>query len=156
LSASYQFVHRAANGAISRSSHSCPVQQRCRESPLCEFGFLAACARSVENAASAQSSVLPRGGKTSHSWRVQQGSEVEFTHCGLCCRSLKSVQRLQLVRQLFIWSVPVQHSWLRFRTCQQFQSEECARVCLLKFHPASISMTSQDHEASPNPQTCGW
>jgi hypothetical protein len=26
--------------------------------------------------------VLPRGGKTSHSCRVQQGSEVEFTDCG--------------------------------------------------------------------------
>jgi hypothetical protein len=59
-------------------------------SPVCEFGFLAACARSVENAASAKNSVLPRGGKTSHSCRVQQGSEVEFTDCGQSEHSLQA------------------------------------------------------------------
>ena len=49
------------------------------ESPLCESDFPAACARSVENAASAQNLVLLRSGKTSHSGKVQQGSGVEFT-----------------------------------------------------------------------------
>ena len=52
------------------------------KSPLCEFGFPAACALSVGNAAVARILVLPRGGKTGYSRRAQQGSAVEFTHCG--------------------------------------------------------------------------
>lgn len=48
-------------------------------SPMWEFAFLAACARSEGNAASAKDSVLPRSGKTSHSRRVERGSKVEVT-----------------------------------------------------------------------------
>lgn len=36
-------------------------------SPLCEFGFRAACARSAENAASAEKLEMQRDGETSHS-----------------------------------------------------------------------------------------
>ena len=50
-------------------------------SPLCEFAFLAAFARSEGNAALAKNSVLPRSGKTSHSRSVERGSKVELTDC---------------------------------------------------------------------------
>jgi hypothetical protein len=51
-------------------------------SPICEFGILAARARSKENAAIAKSSVPPRGGKTGHSCKAQQDKSVELTDCG--------------------------------------------------------------------------
>jgi hypothetical protein len=50
---------------------------------MCEYGFLAARARSTENAAIANSSTPPRGGKTGHSCKVQQDKSVELTDCGL-------------------------------------------------------------------------
>jgi hypothetical protein len=49
------------------------------ESPICEFGFLAARARSIENAAIAKSSAPPRGRKTGHSCKAQQDKSVELT-----------------------------------------------------------------------------
>jgi hypothetical protein len=49
---------------------------------MCEYGFLAARARSTENAAIAKSSTPPRGGKTGHSCKVQQDKSVELTDCG--------------------------------------------------------------------------
>ena len=52
------------------------------QSPICEFGILAARARSKENAAIAKSSVPPRGGKTGHSCKAQQDKSVELTDCG--------------------------------------------------------------------------
>jgi hypothetical protein len=51
-------------------------------SPICEFGILAARARSTENAAIAKSSVPPRGGKTGNSCKAQQDKSVELTDCG--------------------------------------------------------------------------
>jgi hypothetical protein len=50
---------------------------------MCEYGFLAARARSTENAAIAKSSTPPRGGKTGHSCKAQQDKSVELTDCGL-------------------------------------------------------------------------
>jgi hypothetical protein len=59
-------------------------------SPICEFGILAARARSTENAAIAKSSVPPRGGKTGHSCKAQQDKSVELTDCGQTGPSLKA------------------------------------------------------------------
>jgi hypothetical protein len=57
-------------------------QRTAVQSPICEFGILAARARSTENAAIAKSSVPPRGGKTGHSCKAQQDKSVELTDCG--------------------------------------------------------------------------
>ena len=61
---------------------------------MCEYGFLAARARSTENAAIAKSSVPPRGGKTGHSCKAQQDKSVELTDCGQRVNSLQLRQRL--------------------------------------------------------------
>ena len=61
---------------------------------MCEYGFLAARARSTENAAIAKSSTPPRGGKTGHSCKAQQDKSVELTDCGLSCRSQNLNRRL--------------------------------------------------------------
>jgi hypothetical protein len=50
---------------------------------MCEYGFLAARARSTENAAIAKSSTPPRGRKTGQSCKAQQDKSVELTDCGL-------------------------------------------------------------------------
>ena len=50
-------------------------------SPLCEFGFSVARARRTENAASAKSSALPRGGKTGHSCKTQQDKFADLIDC---------------------------------------------------------------------------
>jgi hypothetical protein len=63
-------------------------------SPMCEYGFLAARARSTENAAIAKSSTPPRGGKTGHSCKVQQDKSVELTDCGQSVNSQHLRQRL--------------------------------------------------------------
>jgi hypothetical protein len=58
-------------------------------SPMFEYGFLAARARSTENAAIAKSSTPPRGGKTGHSCKAQQDKSVELTDCGQSVFSLR-------------------------------------------------------------------
>jgi hypothetical protein len=64
------------------TGHSWIAQRTAGLSPICEFGILAARARSKENAAIAKSSVPPRGGKTGHSCKAQQDKSVELTDCG--------------------------------------------------------------------------
>ncbi len=80
--ASFQFVRAVANGAISRSGNSCPVQRRCQESPTCEFEFSAARALSAKIAACVRYRVPVRSGKTGHSYRPLRGSVIEFIGCG--------------------------------------------------------------------------
>lgn len=82
-SAPYQFVRAAANGAIFRSGHSCLVRRRCRKSPQRKSSFFAACARSAEFSASAQSSAPQRGWKLGHSNIAQLGSSEQLTDRGL-------------------------------------------------------------------------
>ena len=64
------------------SSLSCGVQRKLAVSQICEFGILAARARSKKNAAIEKSSVPPRGGKTGNSCKAQQDKSVELTDCG--------------------------------------------------------------------------
>ena len=73
------------NGPLSKNHRSQISEFFNKTSPLREFDFLAACARSAENAARAQDPVPPRKGKTSHSWKLQQRPEVAFTDCGTKC-----------------------------------------------------------------------
>ena len=61
---------------------------------MCEYGFLAARARSTENAAIAKSSTPPRGGKTGHSCKAQQDKSVELTDCGTRTKPLSRYCRL--------------------------------------------------------------
>ena len=71
------------------TAHSGPLsgpQRTAAPSPICEFGILAARARSEENATIAKSSLPPRGGKTGHSCKAQQDKSVEVTDCGQICR----------------------------------------------------------------------
>jgi hypothetical protein len=63
------------------SGHSCSTQLRTAKSPICEFDFFAARARSTGNAAIAKSFAPPRGEKTGHSCKPQQDKSVEFTDC---------------------------------------------------------------------------
>ena len=77
-----EFRQGAANGMRSRTGHRCTARRRSRKSPFCEFGFPAARARSTENAASAKSSALPRGGRTGHSCKTQQDQFGDLTDCG--------------------------------------------------------------------------
>jgi hypothetical protein len=74
-------------------------------SPICEFGILAARARSTENAAIAKSSVPPRGGKTGHSCKAQQDKSVELTDCGQSANSSRLLQGLlrRTVRQTVVF-----------------------------------------------------
>jgi hypothetical protein len=65
------------------------TQRMAAQSPICEFGIVAARARSKENAAIAKSSVPPRGGKTGHSCKAQQDKSVELTDCGQRVLSLR-------------------------------------------------------------------
>ena len=83
---------RKATLRMSLTAHSgpwCNTQRRSAASPICEFGILAARARSKENAAIAKSSLPPRGGKTGHSCKAQQDKSVELTDCGQRVLSLR-------------------------------------------------------------------
>lgn len=69
-------------GACDGSGEYAAIDLMAAESPICEFGILAACARSVENAVGARISALLRGGDFGHSCSLQQRLEVECTGYG--------------------------------------------------------------------------
>jgi len=77
---------------FSDSGHSRDMRRKPGLSPKCEFGFSAACARSVDNAAPAENSGLPRGGKTSRSSSAQHRTVAEFTDCGQNQPSVSTTQ----------------------------------------------------------------
>ena len=85
--ASFLFIHGAANGVFSETCHPWIAQLRSGQSPICEFVFCVACARSTKNAAGAENPVPPCSDRTGHSRTPQQGPAVEFTECGQsgCC-----------------------------------------------------------------------
>jgi hypothetical protein len=83
-------------------------------SPICEFGILAARARSKENAAIAKSSLPPRGGKTGHSCKAQQDKSVELTDCGQRVLSLRLRQWLlsaATARNSFFIAINLHSMW---------------------------------------------
>jgi hypothetical protein len=61
-----------------RSGHWYASQGMAVLSPICEFVFCVACARSTKNAAGAENPVPPRSDRTGHSRTPQQGTAVEF------------------------------------------------------------------------------
>ncbi|XHY15555.1 hypothetical protein SuNHUV7_03300 (plasmid) [Pseudoseohaeicola sp. NH-UV-7] len=67
--------------AFTQSRRSKKTRATTAQSPFCEFDFLAAPARSTDHAASAKSTVLPRGGKTGHSCKARQDQFGELADC---------------------------------------------------------------------------
>ena len=119
-----RFCEKSRSTRTALSGPWCNSLLRSATSPKCEFGFPAACARSVENAASAKNSVLPRSRKTSHWCRVQRGSKVELTECGQSCRSLRLRQWPLLAVCTMLYSI----SFHWFQTLSQRTFRNGCRV----------------------------